>query len=43
MAEIEGMPMMEFALALVWVALGIIAGFFVWSYIQPMLPASTTA
>jgi hypothetical protein len=43
MPEIEGMPMAEFALALVWVALGIVAGFFVWSYIQPMLPASTAS
>jgi len=31
------------ALALLWVAVGIIAGVFVWSYIQPMLPAKTSA
>lgn len=33
----------QHALALIWVALGIVAGFFVWSYIQPMLPAKTSA
>lgn len=31
------------ALALIWVAVGIIAGFFVFSYIAPMLPAKTAA
>jgi hypothetical protein len=31
------------ALALVWTAVGIIAGFFVFAYIKPMLPAKTTA
>jgi hypothetical protein len=31
------------ALALLWVAVGIIAGFFVWAYVAPMLPAKTTA
>jgi hypothetical protein len=31
------------ALALLWVAVGIIVGFFAWSYVQPMLPAKTTA
>jgi hypothetical protein len=30
-------------MALLWVGVGIILGFFVWSYIQPMLPATTTA
>ena len=33
----------ETALSLIWVALGIVAGFFIWSYVKPMLPASTTA
>lgn len=30
-------------LGLVWVAVGIIVGFFAWAYIAPMLPAKTTA
>ncbi len=31
------------AIVLVWVAIGIIVGFLAWAYIQPMLPAKTTA
>lgn len=33
----------DHALALLWVGVGIIAGFFIWAYVQPMLPAKTTA
>jgi hypothetical protein len=37
------MPSTHHALSFVWVAVGIIAAFYAWSYISPMLGTQTAA